>query len=242
MTIWSPDISASSDPIYIAIAKAIGADIASGRLRPGARLPTHRELAEALNVSIGTVTRGYVEAMRRGCIRGETGRGTFVRPSGPERPPLPSTLDANAGLIDLSLSYPIYCEDPDLAAALSALVERMDVSRLLRYQSAHAQTRHLEAGVSWMRRLGLDTEPDSVVITAGAQHALDVILSALTKPGDLIFADELTYPGLMSVAQHRHLRLQGIAMDDVGMDADALLAACRQRAHGDGSGRSVVPR
>ena len=86
-----------------------------------------------------------------------------------------------------------------------------------------------EAGVRWLRRLGLKIELDSVVITAGALHALDIILAALTKPGDLVFADELIYPGLMSVARHRHLRLQGIAMDDVGMDADALRTACRQR-------------
>ncbi len=74
-------------------------------------------------------------ALRQAILRN---RGTFVRSSGSERPPLPSTLGADVGLIDLSLSYPIYCEDPDLAGALSLLVARMDVSRLLCYQSAHA--------------------------------------------------------------------------------------------------------
>ena len=229
MTIWHPDITASSDPIYLAIAKAICADVASGRLRPGDRLPTHRALAEALNLSIGTVTRGYAEAVRRGAIRGDTGRGTFVHHAALERPGLPVSLNATTDLIDLSLSYPVYSEHPNLTAALRTLADCRHVSQLLRYRSPHTQPRYLEAGVQWIRRLGLEVTPEMLVITAGAQHALTVILAAVTKPGDLVFADELTYPGLMTIAELRHLRLQGIAMDEVGMDPDALRAACRQR-------------
>jgi DNA-binding transcriptional MocR family regulator len=72
-------------------------------------------------------------------------------------------------------------------------------------------------------------DPDSVIITSGAQHALAVLLLAITKPGDLVLADELTYPGLIALAQLRDCRLQGVAMDDGGMIPEALLAACRQR-------------
>ena len=72
-------------------------------------------------------------------------------------------------------------------------------------------------------------DPESVVITAGAQHALAAILLSITKAGDLVLADELTYPGLIALAQLRDCRLQGVAMDDGGMIPEALLAACRQR-------------
>ena len=45
MTIYQPDISRRTGPKYRAIAQAIGEDIASGKLGPGMRLPTHRDLA-----------------------------------------------------------------------------------------------------------------------------------------------------------------------------------------------------
>lgn len=78
MTIWHPDIHGDSGPRYIAIADVIERDVKRGRLEPGTRLPTHRELADLLGVTVGTVTRGYAEAARRGLLRGETGRGTYV--------------------------------------------------------------------------------------------------------------------------------------------------------------------
>ena len=66
MTPWTPDVSAGTDPIDLAIAKAVVAEIVNGRLSPGDRLPPYRKLARELNVSIRTVTRGYMQAMRRG--------------------------------------------------------------------------------------------------------------------------------------------------------------------------------
>lgn len=228
MTDWVPNVSSSSDPIYLAIAKALADDVADGRLQPGDRLPTHRELARALNLSIGTVTRGYIEAERRGVIRGETGRGTFVRDPKAEQPTPFSRSPMGPTLIEMSVNYPLYSEDPDLAAALAAL-SRRDVSELLRYRSARPQARYLEVGATWLRSFGLEADPESVVITAGAQHALTVILLSIAKAGNLVFADELTYPGLIALGQLCDCRLQGIAMDDAGMIPDALLAACRQR-------------
>ena len=55
-------------------------------LRPAhARMPTHRELARQLGVSVQTVSLSYKEAERRGYLRGEVGRGTFVRSRVTER-------------------------------------------------------------------------------------------------------------------------------------------------------------
>jgi DNA-binding transcriptional regulator YhcF (GntR family) len=58
---------------------AIAQDVSSGVLAEGAKLPTHRELAGRLGVTVGTVTRGYAEAERRGLTVAEVGRGTYVR-------------------------------------------------------------------------------------------------------------------------------------------------------------------
>jgi len=71
MTIWSPELTDRTGPRYLAIADALGEDVRAGALRPGDRLPTHRELARGLSVTVGTVSRAYAEAERRGLVRGE---------------------------------------------------------------------------------------------------------------------------------------------------------------------------
>lgn len=52
--------------------------VATGRLRPGARLPTIRSLAGRLSVANGTVARAYRELERNGIVEGRGRGGTFV--------------------------------------------------------------------------------------------------------------------------------------------------------------------
>ena len=79
VTIWSPDLEGRRGPRYLAIVQALADDVARGALPEGQRLPTHRELAEQLGVTVGTISRAYAEAARRGLVTGQVGRGTFVR-------------------------------------------------------------------------------------------------------------------------------------------------------------------
>src|SRR5471030_347885 len=108
MTNWLPDLAKFAGPRYRAIAEALAADIRDGVLAAGTRLPTHRDLAYRLGVTVGTVSRAYAEAERRGLIGGEVGRGTFVRPDARRRKALPvADLEAPLGLpqiIDLSVN------------------------------------------------------------------------------------------------------------------------------------------
>src|SRR5262245_44750499 len=112
MTIWTPDVSAHRGPRYIAIADALAADIRSSRLSPGDRLPTHRELAYQLGVTVGTITRAYSEAERRGLIGGEVGRGTFVRSDLTLRRPTPDVSvvpvapSGDRSMIEFSVNFP----------------------------------------------------------------------------------------------------------------------------------------
>ncbi len=64
MTNWTPDLANLAGPRYAAIADALAADEAEGNLEPGARLPTHRDLAWRLKVTVGTVSRAYVDWLR----------------------------------------------------------------------------------------------------------------------------------------------------------------------------------
>src|SRR2546427_10574391 len=81
MTIWAPDLTKRAGPRYRAIADALADDVRAGRLKEGTRLPTHRDLAGTLRVTVGTISRADAEAERRGLIRGEVGRGTVGPPA-----------------------------------------------------------------------------------------------------------------------------------------------------------------
>ncbi|MCA8967750.1 MAG: winged helix-turn-helix transcriptional regulator, partial [Planctomycetes bacterium] len=106
MTIWTPDLADRPGPRYVAIADALADDVAGGRLAAGTRLPTHRELAERLGVTVGTITRAYAEAQRRGLVSGEVGRGSFV--TGGSRGVVPPTPAAGAddAVLDLVINRP----------------------------------------------------------------------------------------------------------------------------------------
>jgi DNA-binding GntR family transcriptional regulator len=72
-----------ADLAYMRVAGDIAARIASGELKPGARLRSERDLAEHYEVSYGTVRRAMEVLRERGLITTIHGRGTFVSaPSG----------------------------------------------------------------------------------------------------------------------------------------------------------------
>ena len=64
---------------YKTLVDAFAADIRSGLLPPGTRLPTHRQLATEHGLALVTASRVYAELEGMGLVSGETGRGTFVR-------------------------------------------------------------------------------------------------------------------------------------------------------------------
>ena len=232
MTIWQPVLEPPSQgaapPKYRAIADAIARDLERGDLEPGARLPTHRELAERLGVTVGTVSRAYAEARRRGLVSGQVGRGTFVLGARPEPVPFAVPASATSDVIDLALNLPLPGQRSEgVLAALRGLAED-DPEELLEYQHHAGAPRHREAGARWLRSAGLECGPDDVIVTSGAQHAMLLSLAARTRPGDLVVTEALTYPGLKSLARLLHLRVEGAAIDEEGLRPDAFEAVCRE--------------
>jgi GntR family transcriptional regulator len=73
---------ASQVPLYVQIADHVEAQIASGELAPGGRLPAERDLAEQWGVAYQTVRRAMRELRERGLIASVVGKGTFVREMG----------------------------------------------------------------------------------------------------------------------------------------------------------------
>ncbi len=68
----------SSHALYRQIAGQIMSMIREGRLAPGERLPTYRELAQRFKIAPGTVRKAYEELAREGWVHQVQGSGTFV--------------------------------------------------------------------------------------------------------------------------------------------------------------------
>lgn len=76
--------NSSNDPIYLQIVDQIKAMIMSGELAPGEALPSMRNLAMQMRVSLITTKRAYEELERDGFIETYTGKGSFVKAQNPE--------------------------------------------------------------------------------------------------------------------------------------------------------------
>ena len=73
-----PLSTAAAGPLYLQIIDGLKREISEGRLEAGSALPSFRQLAEGLLVSLITVKRAYEELEREGIIHRRQGLGTFV--------------------------------------------------------------------------------------------------------------------------------------------------------------------
>ena len=224
MTISLPRRQERRQPVYREIADAIAREIKTGRLKPGERLPTQRELATQLGVTLTTVTRAYAEADRRGLVRGEVGRGTYARSRDLELHPSVTP----EGPISLATNTLLPVEHIDaLADELAACAPRGGATAVFEYQGRIGPVRPRAAGADWLERLGLHTTPDHVTVTAGGQHAILVSLLAGTDAGDEVLVEEFAYAGILELCARLGRRARAVAMDEHGLDPGALNAACR---------------
>ena len=213
------------------LADALGRAIAEGRLAPGERLPAHRELARTLGIGIGTVTRAYALAAERRLVSGEVGRGTFVRAQAPgEEPERSRLLTGPHAEVDLGLNLPLCTPVEDERAVARALEELgpSGVARLLGTPWSAVEERQRLAGARWLARAGLtDVDPQQVLFSTGFHTALQAVLRALTRPGDTVLCEALTYPGLKRIARSLDLHLLGVEVDRDGIVPAALERASR---------------
>ncbi|MDB5830629.1 MAG: GntR family transcriptional regulator [Caballeronia sp.] len=217
------------EPRYKHLVDRLATDIREGRLRPGTRLPTHRDLASREGLALVTATRVYAELQVMGLVSGETGRGTFVK----EPLPRAQVIDLaawSADTVDLNFNYPSLPDQTDLfRTALRQLAAAGDLESLLRYQP-HGGREHERATVAHhLARQGLTATVDTTVLVSGAQHGLTVTAMALFEPGDVVAVDALTYPGFKLAAETNRLELVPIPAAGTGPDLDALAKLCKRR-------------
>lgn len=227
MTLWRPDPDLIRRPAYLSLAEQIARAIHEGRLGNGERLPTHRQLADDLGLSVQTVSRSYEELVRRGLIAGEIGRGTFVRTRGPE--PDPPYLPERLGeVIDLSILKPV-CEPMHLEKmkqALGRLAHDLPGNAALSFRPNNIFPRHRAVAVEWLRGCGLTVSPLNVSVTNGATAGMTVALMAAAPPGSSVVTEAIGHHTLVPLASYLGLNLEGLPIDDDGLVPEALDEAC----------------
>jgi DNA-binding transcriptional MocR family regulator len=217
---------------YIRIADGIEEAVGKGKLRPGERLPPQRELADQLGVTLGTVSRGYREAEKRGILQGETGRGTFVRSSEKDSFSLHSLHNLpdrdSMPLVQFDLNFPVRAGHPDLAALLRELSSRVDLDLFLDYRPTAGLRQHRMTAAKWLGDFGLSVPFEQVAVTAGVQHGLLAALTSLMQAGEVLAVEQYTYPGMLNLANHLGIRLLPVPMDDNGVRPGSLASLARK--------------
>lgn len=229
MTIWQPVLSDFQGPRYQALAEAIGLAVNAGELMPGEKLPPQRDLAFHLGVTLGTITRAYGLAERRGLVRGEVGRGTFVRGKQQDAYFHNPVVDGDDDFIKLTVN-----SQPDITAQnlLSESLIRlaggnMPIGDLLAYTPRVGLADHRRAAAAWASRTGGDFSAETTLITGGAHQAIVTAIAGLARAGDTVLTEELVYSGIKHAGARLGVKFQGVAIDEEGLLPDALEAACR---------------
>lgn len=217
--------------LYLALAEHIEAQILSGTLPLGTRLPAQREIARQLELNLTTVTRAFRVLHEKNLIVSRIGSGSVVT-----HPPAAAATDTyssapqSGGVLDLTVNRPA---SPAFLEVLSELLPRLPEDE--RYASL--QDYYPSEGADWLRKAISDwllssrtvdkAAPEHIIVTYGAQHALACVLHSLCQPGDVVLADQITYQGVMTLCQSLKLSLHGVAMDEDGMSPIALESACQ---------------
>jgi DNA-binding transcriptional MocR family regulator len=221
---WLPEIDPALGPVYLAICAAIGRDLEQGRLAPGDRLPPQRELAEALGIDTGTVTRAYAEARRQGLIDAEGRRGSFVR----NRPA--GGISSEVAPFDTGMNLPPVPAAGTFARrfaqGLQQVLDGPAAANRLQYQPAGGAPEDRVAGALWLRASGIEANEDNVVVTSGAQTALHAVASAILQPGDAVCTGAFVYPGWTAICRRLGMAIVPLTGDEEGIDPDAFERAC----------------
>ncbi|MFC8301091.1 PLP-dependent aminotransferase family protein [Micromonospora orduensis] len=215
--------------------------ILDGRLRSGERLPPSRELARRLDVARNTVTVAYERLTAEGLVVARVGAGTFVtdEPVARARPrPAPAggvrprALWASAGPTPVAARQPAYdfrLGTPDTGLFPLGTWRRLVAGELRASTVRHgyrAPDGHPDLRAAIARYAGLArsvrARADDVIVTHGAQQALDLIGRIMIEPGDRVAVEEPGYPPARRLFHSLGAEVVPVPVDDEGLDVGAL--------------------
>jgi GntR family transcriptional regulator/MocR family aminotransferase len=231
------------------IYRQIHGAVLDGRLRPGERLPPTRELAKRLDVSRNTVAVAYERLAAEGFVAGRIGAGTYVRteplnvakarraPAGtdvhPRRVWQTIPVASESDIVSPSVNFRVGIPDAILFPLTTwrRLVARELRPAALRAAAYGEPSGHAGLRAAIARSVGLSrsvrADADDVIVTQGAQQALDLIGRVLIEPGAVVAVEEPGYPPARRLFQSLDARVVGVPVDDEGIDVAAIPAAAR---------------
>lgn len=218
---WKPYLEPSDDPIYIYLAKLLKADIMSGKLTPGTKLPPQRELADYLDVNLSTITRAFKLCEQKGLICSAVGRGTYVSSDAASQ----GMMCINAPdqhIIEMGAILP----NPDInelaSNYLKDMVKEPDFYKVLQYGTVEYDELQIKAACKWFSYFDIASDKSHILFSNGSQNAIFAMMSALFKSGDKIATLPVTYPGLKMAAKILGIQLIALPLYDGKITEDSL--------------------
>ena len=221
---------ARSGPLYRQLSDSLAELIERGELPPGATLPPERALATALTVSRTTIVAAYQALRESKRLERRQGSGTRVSPDRNRE-----TVSGLAGEHAASqfLNGPLATIDfataalpsLDLVADVAAGLTRDDYLRLTgTYHGYHLRGLPAlrERIARWYSDAGLPTAPEDILITSGAQQALELVARGCLQAGDGVVVEQPTYRGALEAFARTGSRLRTVRIDEQGLDVAAL--------------------
>jgi DNA-binding transcriptional MocR family regulator len=164
------------------------------------------------------VTAAYRELARRGLLVIRPGRPGGGRPAAVTA--TAASGEPPAGSVDLAR----YAPDRELLPAGEVFqwlgLGEGEGEGVAQYGSAWGY----EPLRGWVARrlcgLGIPTSTEGVLLTGGVQHALDLLLRALARPGDVVLVEDPTYPWLPPLLALHQVRAVGVPVHRDGIHAD----------------------
>lgn len=219
-------------PVIRQVYDQVRGAIHAGALRPGGRLPSSRDLAGRLGVARASVVAAYDQLLAEGYAQGRTGSGTYVSqdlsgvldiavptPSRAAPPVVPQQAHDLAAMAAAapSLEPKAFSNGRTLMDARAQDAWSVSTRRALRtlgpahfgYSDPAGEPRLRAAIADYLRAArGVVCDPEQVIVTAGAQHAVDLAARLLLKPGDRVWLEDPgyanTWQALLAAGAHGH--------------------------------------
>lgn len=225
----------SKTPLYEQLYRAVRADIMSGTLAGGTRLPSKRQLAANLRVSQITVETAYGQLLAEGYIVSEPRRGYFVQkqltvPAQTQAPKAAAPHTHAAPADDCKYDFRTNIVDTECFpfatwARLSRSVLSEYSDRLLRATDpcGAAELREQIARYLYDFR-GINISPDNILVGAGSEYLMHLVIQLLGR--DRVYALENPgYRKLYQIFDVSGVAVRPLPLDKSGLRADALAAS-----------------
>lgn len=242
---WRPDRTAKK-PIYKQIADYIEKGISEGRFSADSLLPSERALAGELQVNRSTVVAAYEELQSLGVVERKKGSGTRVSTNiwGIARKRIPNWgryVEDGSFLPNLPLVQRIRTEtyktnlinlaSGELTESLLPHAEFQEIlssrpfTGYLGYDHPQGNEPLRKTICTHVKKYkNIEAEPDSVLVTSGAQQALHLIIQCLLKPGDAVAIEDPSYCYSLPIFQSAGLKTFYLPVDGQGIDPQDLVS------------------